>query len=213
MTTLLILRHGESEANGSGFFAGQTDINLSEKGKRQAELTARYISENYSVDKIYSSDLKRAVDTVRPLSSILGKEIITDENLREINAGKWQGKTFNELERDYTVSYGVWLKDIGKAKPDGGESVEKLAERIYGEMEKIAKKNIGKTVVIATHATPVRAMLCKIQNGDVTKMKAIPWVSNASLTELCFNDGKFEVVFKGRDDYMDNLRTTFPANV
>ena len=165
------------------------------------------------MDKIYSRDLKRDVDTVRPLSSILGKKIITDKNLREIYAGKWQGKTFNELERDYAVSYGVWLKDIGKAKPDEGESVDELAERIYGEIEKIAKENIGKTVVIATHATPVRAMLCKIQNGDVTKMKAIPWVSNASLTELQYDSGDFTVIKTGIDGYLDNLKTTFPANV
>ena len=47
MTTLLVVRHGESEANGEGFFAGQKDILLSDRGEKQAELVAEYISDNY----------------------------------------------------------------------------------------------------------------------------------------------------------------------
>ena len=51
-TTLIFVRHGESEANGNGFFAGQSDIALSPRGLQQAELTAHFISKNFQVDAV-----------------------------------------------------------------------------------------------------------------------------------------------------------------
>ena len=213
MTTLLIVRHGESTANGKGFFAGHIDIPLSERGREQAEATAKYINEYYSVDKIYSSDLKRAFYTAFPLSEKLGKVVNTDKNLREIFAGKWQGKTFDELQRDYFETYGVWLNDIGNAQPNDGESTKELSERICNYIDKIARDNDGKTVVIVTHATPIRALLCKILTGDVREMKNISWVSNSSLTKIEYDNGNYKVIEVGTDSYLDKMKTFFPANV
>lgn len=213
MTTLLVIRHGESTANGKGFFAGHIDIPLSERGRAQAETTAAYIFENYYVDKIYSSDLKRAFYTAFPLSEKLKKVIIAEKNLREIFAGKWQGKTFDDLEKNYSESYGIWLNDIGNAMPDGGESTKELSVRVCNCIDKIAQDNDGKTVVIVTHATPIRAFLCKILNRDLLEMKNINWVSNSSLTKIEYKNGNYRVIEIGTDFYLDNLKTVFPANV
>ena len=68
MTKLLIIRHGESLANGGGYFAGQLDIELSDRGLAQAELLADWIYNNYKVDKVYSSDLSRAYETALPVA-------------------------------------------------------------------------------------------------------------------------------------------------
>ena len=67
-TTLLLIRHGESKANEKKFFAGHLNVELSEKGKAQAVLTANYVAENYQVDTIYASDLSRAYNTAQPLA-------------------------------------------------------------------------------------------------------------------------------------------------
>ena len=63
MTTLILVRHGQSESNLKHIFCGQTDVKLTEKGHAQAKKTAEYIIKNYKIDKIYSSDLQRAYDT------------------------------------------------------------------------------------------------------------------------------------------------------
>ena len=86
MTTLLLIRHGESEANRNRVFGGQINPDLQERGVMQAKLTAKFIAENYKVDKIYSSDLKRAYRTAQPLSYILNMEIKAEKRLREIYA-------------------------------------------------------------------------------------------------------------------------------
>ncbi|MBQ9482143.1 MAG: histidine phosphatase family protein [Clostridia bacterium] len=210
---LIFLRHGESEANGKKFFAGHTDVGLSPRGKKQAELAAKYIKENFDVDKIYSSDLSRAYETALPLALSLGLEICKDARLREIYGGKWEGKTFDELEKLYPETYRIWLDDIGHARPDGGESAGELSERIYSAVKDIAEKNEGKTVVIATHATPIRAVFCLAAGEGTDGMKDVPWVANASVSVFDYENGRFTALTAGEDAYLEALKTTFPANV
>ncbi len=213
MATLLLVRHGESEANRSGTFAGQTDVQLLHKGIEQARKTAEYIAEHYTVSRVYASDLKRAYKTGRVISDLLQVDLISNEKLREINAGEWQGKMFDELVANYQEDYACWLSDIGNCTCTGGESVKQLGVRVVEALTDIAEDNIGKTVVIATHATPIRVLQCLLQGLSLDAMKDIPWVSNASVTELTYESGKWNFVNVGEDKHLSELKTSFPANV
>lgn len=213
MTTFLVVRHGESDANCEGFFAGQFDVNLREKGVFQAEKTAYFIAEKYKPDIVYASDLKRAYKTGEIIAEVSDVDIISDKALREINAGKWQGEKFDTLVAEYGDAYSLWLNDIGNCRCDGGESVKELGERVLKAMTHIAEDNDGKIVVIATHATPIRAMQCLLDGYSIEYMKNIPWVSNASVTEITYDNGKWKIVNVGMDEHLSELRTTFPANV
>lgn len=213
MTKLLFIRHGESLANGKGFFAGQLDIELSNRGLAQAELVADWIFSNYKVDKVYSSDLSRAYNTAVPVAKRFNLSVIKSKELREINSGDWQGKTFNELEKTFSDSYGVWLKDIGNAKTPNGETVEELYQRIWQKVEQIAKENEGKTVVIATHATPIRTICCKLKGFAASDMKNVKWVSNASVSEVTIEGDNWSLTKESVDEYLAEMKTCFPANV
>ena len=213
MTKLLFIRHGESLANGSGFFAGQLDIELSERGLSQAELVADWIKDNYKVDKVYASDLSRAYKTALPVAERFNLPVIKSTELREINSGDWQGKTFNDLQVDFAESYGVWLKDIGKAKTPNGETVKDLYDRIWQAIEKIVNENQNKTIVIATHATPIRAVCCKLKGFSIDDMKSVKWVSNASVSEVVVDNGKWVLSKESIDEYLNEMKTRFPANV
>lgn len=213
MTKLLLVRHGESGANGNGFFAGHLDIDLSELGYRQAERTAAYITQNYRVDAVYSSDLLRAYHTAHPIASKINKPIEARESLREIFAGDWQGLTFDQLQERYADSYGIWLTDIGRAACPGGETVKELYERIWNALREIAKENEGKTVVIVTHATPIRSICCRFSGKGVEDMKTEPWVSNASVTEVICDNGSFTIKEKSIDAHLADMLTKFPPNV
>lgn len=213
-TTLLLIRHGESEANRSAYFAGQLDAELMEKGVEQATLSAEFVKENYKVSAIYSSDLQRAYRTAECFSEILGLDIIKEEGLREINGGDFQGKKHAELPELYPEEYGtIWLNHIGKAKCPNGETVRELGERVITTLEKIAKKNKGKTILISTHATPIRATQCIVETGSVDQMENTPWASNASVTEITYNNGKWELVRASIDDHLKDLKTAFSKYV
>ena len=213
MTRLLLIRHGESEANNEGIFAGNKDVSLKERGIEQAKKTAEYIAQNYAVDCVYASDLSRAYKTGEIIADALGLKVIADKRLREIYAGQWEGKKFTELEKNFADDYTCWLTDIGNCVCSGGESVKELGERVFKAILEIAEKNNGKTVVIATHATPIRVLQCILGGYSFDLMKNISWVSNASVTELSYENGQWSFINIGEDGHLSELKTTFPANV
>lgn len=212
-TRLLLVRHGQSEANEAGIYAGHTNSELTDVGKQQAILTADYIAKTFSVDAVYASDLKRAYHTGEVIAASTGAELYPTKNLREIFAGKWEGVSFDVLCREYQEDYERWMNDIGNSRCSGGESVAELKDRILDALTEIAKTNIGKTIVIATHATPIRAMQCHWNNLPLDAMKDIPWVSNASVTEVTYEDGVWTLVKIGYDAHLKNLKTILPENV
>lgn len=213
MTTLILIRHGESEANRHDIFAGHIDPDLQNKGLKQARLTAKYIAENYKVDKIYSSDLKRAYKTAMCLAEEVNLEVIPERELREINAGKWEGMKFADLASEYPHEYSMWVNHIGRSACVGGESVEELGVRIMRALTKIAENNDGKTVAIGTHATPIRVAQCLIEKGTLDEMENIAWASNASVTVFEYNNGNWKIVVKNEDKHLAELKTELPKSV
>ncbi len=213
MTTILLIRHGESEANRENIFAGYLNVDLLENGRVQAKLTAQYIKENYRVDKIYSSDLKRALNTAKALADIFGLEVEATPQLREIDAGKWDGIKYDKLIEMYKEDFSGWIHDFANSRCTGGESVKELSVRVIKELTRIAEENDGKTVAVATHATPIRAMQTIIQYGDVSEIGKTGWVSNASVTELKYDAGKWECIEISHDEHLGNLGTRLPDSI
>ncbi len=213
MTTFLLIRHGESMANTKKRFAGHWNIPLSPLGQKQADATAAHIANAYTVDAVYASDLLRAYHTGKAVADTLGLPIHADEALREINAGDWETHSFDDLQAHFTASYAVWLTDIGNAACDHGESVADLQARFLTALRRIAAENDGKTVVVATHATPIRALQCHCENKPLSEMHTVPWVTNASVTTVTCENGVFELLHAGDDRHLGADRTLLPANV
>ena len=212
ITRLYFIRHGESQANARDVFLGHTDLDLTEKGGEQAEKTANYL-QTLNVDAIYASDLLRAYHTAKATAKRLGLTIIKDERLREIYCGEWENLPFSVLQERYKESYGVWCNNIGLSQTDGGESVAQLQNRIVSVVKEIAEKNLGKTVLIFTHATPVRCMAGYCKKLSLDTLKDVPWASNASVTEVHYQDGEFSLVEYSKDDFLGELKTELPDNV
>ena len=213
MTTLLLIRHGESMANTEKRFAGHLNVPLSDVGKAQAEVTADHIVSHYTVDAVYASDLLRAFHTGKAVADLLGVPTIPNRDLREICAGDWEGVTFDDLEKHFPVSYSVWRSDIGNAVCDNGESVAALQKRFLSAICRIAAENDGKTMVIGTHATPIRTLQCHCEGKSLDEMASVPWVTNASITVVEYENGKLRLVQVGNDAHLGQNRTTLPANV
>ena len=213
MTKLLLVRHGQSEANRYDLFAGFYDAKLEPHGEKQAQVTARYIRENYKVDGVYASDLQRAYKTGQIIAELLDVPIVPEAGLREIDGGEWEAQVFHELGDRYPEDFGLWQTDLANARCTGGESVRQLADRVMRTLERIAQENDGKTLVIATHATPVRAVMTMTQYGDLRKMQDVPWVSNASVTTVIYQDGQWQCIEAGEDRHLEGMRTVLSKSV
>ncbi|MBQ8431346.1 MAG: histidine phosphatase family protein [Clostridia bacterium] len=148
MITLILVRHGESIANLQLLRSGQTDFALSELGYRQADMTADYLKDTYPIDVIYASDLSRTMATAAPTARALGLEIRPDKELREINAGIWEG-----ISRSAPIDmdlFQAWMND-GAVAPEGGETHRHMRARVNAEVDRILAENPGKCVALFTH--------------------------------------------------------------
>ncbi len=211
MVRFLVVRHGQSLGNAGGVFVGQNDVDLSPLGHIQADITGEYLKDK-RVDVVCSSDLSRAHHTAEHIAAHCRTDLISSKNLREINAGLWQGKTFDYLENNFK-NYKVWLNDIGNASCDGGETVKQLQNRISAEFKSIAEKNEGKTVCVVTHAAPIRVMECMWRGLPIEKASSISWVSNCSVTSVIYESGEARLECVGYDEHLTDCKSGFPSNV
>lgn len=213
MTRLLLVRHGESQANKDRYFAGQVDPPLTELGLRQAQCTAKFLAEAYRIDAVIASDLQRAAETGRQAALAAGVPFSVDPGLREIYAGRWEGVAFDRLWEVDPEAQRLWNQDIGHARCPGGESVEELAHRIYSTVARICEENPGKTLVLACHATPIRVLMWHMSGRELGYVQQIPWVSNASVTEVTYENGTLTPVKVCQDAHLQDMVTKLPTKV
>lgn len=172
---LFLIRHGQTIWNEEGRYQGNHDTELTGRGIEQARLAAGYLS-GVNFSNIYSSPLKRALDTAEIIAGVSGCRIITRQDLKEINFGKWEGLKFSEIDRKYHEEYHRWLKDPYKNSPTGGESFEELSVRTVREAGKIVAENEDgeeKSVAVITHGGVILSLLVHWLEIPVSRWKSI----------------------------------------
>lgn len=210
---LLLVRHGQSLSNVGGVFTGQTDVPLSALGEKQAAALCGYLLRTYTIDAVYASDLQRAVATVQSTADALGLPVRRERALREIDGGAWEGEPVSFIAQHYAADYALWREDIGLARCTGGESMRALQARAAAAVGGIAARSLGKTVLIATHAAFLRALLCYWQNVPLEGMKDVPWVPNASVTEVLWRKKEAPVVRPAEYSFLHGQVTRLASGI
>ena len=187
MTKIILVRHGQSESNVSHHFACQFDSPLSPLGKKQAVAVAEYLVPRYHIDKIYASTVSRTRDTVQPTAERLGLPIHPEAGLLEIDAGKWENRPTADL-RANDPAFLLWGTDMAHVQCPDGESMQEMFARANETVRRIARENEGKTLLLASHWTPVCAIVTAAHGGGVGDMMRYPEIYNASLHILRFEN-------------------------
>ncbi len=211
-TKLIFIRHGFSESNKDGLFTGQANVALTELGQLQAQLSAKYL-EDVHIDAVYSSTLSRAFDTAKPVAESRGLEITQLHGLCEIDSGDWEEKSFEALGTLFPTEYKMWMTDIFKCQCPNGESVAEFSKRVHSTVVQIAEENPGKTVCIATHATPIRVISCFALGLTPASLKDVPWSPNASINIIDYEDGSFSFSQRDITRHLKGYETNLPSNV
>ena len=215
MTTLIVVRHGETDWNRSRRLQGHTDIGLNATGRLQAERIAAHFAARFaahagieSIAAVHTSDLARARETARPVAAAL--DLVAQETplLRERNYGLFEGLTFEEILRRYPVdAQRLRARDPSHEMP-GGESQSAFHARVVAAVGSIALDDAteGKErrVLIVTHGG-VLDMLYRAANDlplDAERRCAIP---NAALNRFSFRNGRFTVLEWGNDGHLDGI--------
>ena len=161
VTTLVLIRHGETAWNREKRLQGQIDIALSDVGERQARSLAERFDVKANadanaqaaliVDVVLSSDLSRAMQTAAPVAEALGLPIIPEPGLRERHYGVFQGTTRDQIALQWPHDHARWMAHDPDFTPEGGESMRQLSARVVRTLASIGRAYAGKTVVCVTH--------------------------------------------------------------
>lgn len=207
MVYFIIIRHGYSTGNKEKRFSGQMDVPLDNIGLSQAKSIAEYIIENFKVDSIYSSDLCRAYETVKPIADALELPIHRCKKLREVDVGKWQGMLIEDVKKEFPESFELYRQNPGISQFDGGESYADVMIRGKLAFEKIAEENEGKTVVVATHGGVIRTLRASWNNIPAERIKDIPHVPNGSVTIAEYDKGNINWIQIGYIEHLTDKTT------
>ena len=161
MSKLLLVRHGDTVLNSAQRFWGQTDVELSAAGLRQAERLRHRLAEQ-RIDVVYSSDLQRALVTARTIASGHQLEVIICPELRETNFGECEGLTFEEIIQLYPDMAEWWANWSLQLRFPGGERADEVNTRVTGFLDRLKKHAPEETILIVAHSAPLRMMICHL---------------------------------------------------
>jgi broad specificity phosphatase PhoE len=187
VTTILLARHGETDWNREGRFQGHADPPLNRTGLDQAvELSVALMAEELAA--IYSSPLRRALETAEVIAASRGLEPVTVDGLREVDVGSWSGLTRAEIEQRFPEQYLRWL-DYGQGWEDG-ETYEEMSKRAVAALLELAAAHEGERVLAVTHGGPIRAAFAFAAGTSHAEARRTgPQVGNAFVAEFAVEDG------------------------
>ncbi len=190
VTTLYLIRHGETAGGDAKRYYGSIDILLSERGKEQAVEKAvmlrRYIekattskhlsylkdvhnkadnqnaSNSVGLRAIYCSDLARAVQSAEIIAEQFGLVPFRVADLRERSFGIWEGMTFSEIKDQYPKEFALWAQNPLAYSPIGGETTLAVRDRVIKVISEVIEKHAGEEVAVVAHGGVNRIILCHI---------------------------------------------------
>lgn len=177
-TRIDLIRHGEPV--GGRRYRGQTDDPLSEKGWRQMREAVDGLND---WDLIYTSPLSRCAAFAAELAGRLGLPLTTDERLKEIGFGSWEGRTAEELRRDDPHCVERFWRDPVTHRPPGAEPVAAFHGRVRAVWQELLSVHPGRRILVVGHAGITRMMVSIALGSPPEHMFRIQ-VDNAGITRL-----------------------------
>jgi len=197
---ILIIRHGQSEADILNVIEGRANFNLTELGRKQAKAMADWVKENYSINKIYSSPLNRAKQTAEYVSKVYGIDIIFDDDLMEWKNGLIAGLTPEEAKKKYPEP-----KRFPHTRVYEQESIIDFRMRAETILSKIINENKDDdTIVIVSHSGMInmlfRSFIESSTNSDISIKSG-----DTGIHYWKINSGKKSIQFCNKNEHIKNI--------
>jgi probable phosphoglycerate mutase len=166
---IILLRHGDTGTRADEKrFIGQTDVPLSDTGRRQAQYWRRCLAEAPPL-RIISSDLRRCLETARIIAADHDRDVTPQAELREILLGEWDGMTFDRVRERWPEAFRQRGMDLARFRPPGGESFLDLQQRVIPVLEAAADR-ADRHMMIVAHAGVNRVILCGLLGMPVENL-------------------------------------------
>ena len=186
-TRVFLLRHGET-ADPLVFHGAESDVGLSERGRRQAESAAAALAP-FAPVQVTSSAMRRAVDTATPIARACGVTLRVEPDLHERAVGALSGTPTNGSDGVWPDTLQRWIEgDTGYA-PDGAESFDAIFRRVRPVWERLTAERPGQTQVIVAHGVVCRVLLVTLLPGlSVADWRRLGTIANVAITEMVWDE-------------------------
>ncbi|MFH1379528.1 MAG: histidine phosphatase family protein [bacterium] len=198
-TRVILMRHGMTEWVKQKRYCGTADIELNETGLTQAEKLYERL-QHEKINQVFSSDLKRCVRFAE--IACKGHSINISPALRELTFGIFEGKTFEELKEQMPELYTKWITTPFKTHIPQAEDMLAFAKRVLDEFKRIITSYTGKTIVICTHAGPIRVILSNASGENLEDMMHFK-IQAASMHIIEYAEGEAEIIVQNDTSHLD----------
>ncbi len=181
---LILVRHGETDWNNERRYQGQRDIPLNSKGEWQARQAARALA-GEPIERLVSSDLRRARTTAAAIAAACGVPLTTDRRLREISFGSWEGLAYDQIIEQDGDSYRRWKENPTAHPPTGGETLDITKRRVLAAWQEIKEHEVG-TIIVVSHGGTLRVLLSHLLQLPPESFWELK-LDNASLSSVQIN--------------------------
>jgi len=209
MTELILARHGETAWNVKRVFRGREDVDLDEAGIRQAELLGKYLS-SWHLEAIYSSPLRRALDTANMVARYQKVAVAIAEGLTDFDYGEWQSLPEQEVKRLYPALLNKWHSNPDKVRIPGGESLEDVRRRAVGVVDGILVKHQG-NVLLVSHRVVIKVLACHLLGLDNSHFWNIRQ-DVCGITIFDYVDGRFVLTRHNDTSHLTDLQGCAPGD-
>jgi alpha-ribazole phosphatase len=166
-TVFTLIRHPKPAVRGICY--GSLDVPLSEEGFQHARAIAEALAaEPFAA--IYTSPLQRCAETARLLAEGRECALETLDAIRELNFGRFEGHTFDDLARDYPDIYRRWMEAPTEVEFPGGESFATMQTRVLGAARELRVRHAGESIALVTHGGVIRTLLVEVYGMDPRRM-------------------------------------------
>ncbi len=172
MTTLIMIRHGETNWNVTGRYQGQADPPLNSKGIEQARQLAEKLAD-VKIELIFTSPLQRAAQTAQIIATHLQIPVYTDMRFAEIHQGDWQSRLRSEIENLYPDLFERWETEPWQVTPPGGEPLLEVQKRVFAAVDDIIEQYPTQHVGLVTHRIPIALIKIRYQSLDPDIIRTI----------------------------------------
>ncbi len=186
ITTLWLLRHGQSEWNRVGRWQGQADVALSEMGRQQAHRAGERLR-RFGITHIYSSDARRALETAQIVGAHLGLTPTPRADLRESDIGQWAGLTTSEIKQRFPDEWAA-MQARREVRRGGGETYGELRARTFAIAQQIVARHAGEQILLVSHGAAIRAMISQALGFDLHTMHSL-WIGSNTALSCLRHDG------------------------
>jgi alpha-ribazole phosphatase len=190
-TRLLLVRHGEVEADFHKKFGGWIDMNLSPNGRKQGRILAEYLRSK-TIDAIYTSPMKRVRQTLAPTLKAGQHEARILEGLREIDFGDWSGLGWDSVQKKFGFPAHAWIDQIDRHGVPNGESAKVFRNRVESCLRQIIQKHPGQNVAIFSHGGVIRMMIAILLELPLPKTNHFD-IEYASVTQIALHPHMAEI--------------------